>query len=67
MADDQQTRAAPLRRYRRQANRLVEPEESKALREGNDERLRKLNDLRSQPPLPPRSLRGLMNWFLTHL
>jgi hypothetical protein len=37
------------------------------LREGQDRELRELDELRSQPPPPPRGLRRLVHWFLTHL
>ncbi len=56
-----------LKRYRQQAERLGESEELRLLREGNEQELRELDELRSQPPPPPRGLRGLVHWFLTHL
>ena len=56
-----------LDRYRRQAGRLDESEELKLLQEGNAELLRELDELRSQPPPPPRGLRRLVHWCLTHL
>lgn len=56
-----------LERYRRQAQRRGESEELRLLREGHEQELRELDELRSQPPPPPRGLRRLVRWFLNHL
>jgi hypothetical protein len=67
LKQQRQQQEKDLRRYRRRANLREEPEEIKALREGNEQLLRELDELRSQPPRPPQGLRGLVHWFLTHL
>ena len=66
LVKEQRRQQHDLDRYRRQAGRLDESEELNLLQEGNVELLRELDELRSQPPPPPRGLRRLVHWVLTH-
>lgn len=53
--------------YVQHPDRINDDEYLQLLQEGNEDLLREFDELRSQPPPPPRGLRRLVHWFLTHL